>query len=428
MKRTATRAGVLATTLTLAVTTLAGCGRDDDNGGGASPGVTDNPCPEAVDEEKGCIYLGQISDLTGLFKGVGVPFTEGQKAFWKSVNEAGGVGDYEVDVTTHIEDSTYDPTKHAELYEGIKDDILAISQSLGTAPTNAILGDAKNEDILIAPASLGSNWIFEDTVMEAGTSYCAEGMNVVDYAVDTLNVKKIAAVHFPGDYGDDAMVGARIAAEARGIEFVDIPTVPGDDKQAPAVAALVGAKPGAVLISTGPAEMAAIVGGSAQAKLQVPFIGSIPTWNALVLESAAGPAISALYMQATSFPTWEFDAPGAAAMREAVPTQAPNDWFYLGWAGSYVMKAALEKAIENDDLTRAGLIEASQELTGVDGDGMLPAGSGNYAGDANEDAVRVTQLNKVDAAAASKVSVAVEPFTGPTAEAYEFEGACYLDK
>ena len=54
-----------------------------------------------------------ITDLTGLFKGVGVPFNEGQKAFWKSVNEAGGIGGYEVDITTNVEDSGYDPDKHA---------------------------------------------------------------------------------------------------------------------------------------------------------------------------------------------------------------------------------------------------------------------------------------------------------------------------
>ena len=41
-------------------------------------------------------------------------------------------------------------------------------------------------------------------------------------------------------------------------------------------------------------------------------------------------------------------------------------------------------------------------------------------------AVRVTQLNKVDPKASSKVSVAVEPFTGKTAEGYEFTDACYL--
>jgi ABC-type branched-subunit amino acid transport system substrate-binding protein len=431
VNRRATRLGavVSAMALTLAVS---GCGRDDDEKG-ATPGVTEDPCPNAVDEDKGCIYLGVISDLTGPFKGVGEQFTAGQKAFWANVNANGGIGDYEVDVESHIKDSTYDPDKHAAAYAEIKDDVAAIAQSLGTGQTNAILSAAKNENMLIAPASLGSNWIFDDNVAEIGASYCAEAMNVVDYAVDTLGAKSVAAIHFQGDYGDDAMVGARIAAEARGIKFTEITTGPvdGGDDQKAAVQALIKAKPDLTLISTGPKEMATIIGTAYAGGFTGKYVGSIPTWNAAVVAKAspAAPAIEALYLQATSFPTWESESPGAAALREAVGADAvPNDWFFLGWAGSYVMKAALEKAVENDDLSRKGILDASLELTEVDSEGMLPAGSGNYAGDPNEAAVRSTQLNKVDQTAASKVSVAVESFTGPTAKAYDFTEPCYLQK
>jgi len=427
VNRRATRVGVLATTLSMALM-VSGCGRDDDDEKGATPGVTDDACPNAIDEDKGCISLGVITDLTGLFKGVGVPFNEGQKAFWQSVNENGGIGDYEVDITSNVKDSTYDPDKHAAAYEQIKDNVAALAQSLGTAQTNAIIGDAKAESMLIGPVSLGSNWIFEDIAIEVGTSYCAEAMNIVDYAVDTLKAKKIAAVHFPGDYGDDAMVGARIAADARGVDFTEITTAPGAEEQAAAISALVKAKPDVVMVSTGPIEMAAIVGGAFVAGVQKPFIGSIPTWNSAVLDSPAGPAIEALYMQASPFPGWDADAPGAEAMREAAGATPPNDWYNLGWAGAYVLKAVLEKAVENDDLSREGIVDAAKELTEVDSQGMLPAGSGNYAGDANDAAVRVTQLNKVDKTAPSKVSVAVPPFTGPSAESYDFQEACYLQK
>ena len=126
-----------------------------------------------------------ITDLTGVFKGVGVPLTEGQKAFWAKVNEDGGIGDYEVDVTKYVKDNQYNPDTHATVFGEIQDDILALGQSLGTAHTNGILDDAQAEYILILPASLGSNWIFEDGVIEVGTNYCAEAMNAVDYVVGT---------------------------------------------------------------------------------------------------------------------------------------------------------------------------------------------------------------------------------------------------
>jgi len=427
VKSRARRVGIVLTAATLVLT---GCGRDDNEGGSDSvPGVTSEPCPKAVDKDKGCIYLGSITDLTGVFKGIGVPLTAGQAAFWAKVNADGGIGDYEVDVSKYVKDNKYDPDVHAQVFEEIKDDVLALAQSLGTAHTNGILESVQDENILTAPISLASNWIFQKGVIELGTNYCAEGMNAVDYAVEN-GAKSIAAVHFPGDYGDDAMVGARIAAKANDVKFTDIPTAPGAEAQTAAVTALLKAKPDMVLVSTGPIEMAAIVGGAAAQGFQKPFIGSIPTWNAAVLDSPAGPAISALYMQATSFGTWDSDAPGYEAMRTAAAAakQAPNDWYMLGWAGSYLMKAALEAAIDNDDLTREGLVAAAAALTSVDGEGMLPEGSGNYAGDPNARAVRVTSLNKVDPKADSKVSAAVEPFTGPTAEGYDFKEACYLQK
>lgn len=430
MNRRATRLGAVVTAVSVLLAVSA-CGRDDDdkNGGGATPGVTDEPCPDAVDEEKGCIYLGIISDQSGVFAGVGVPFTQGQQAYWKAVNEAGGIGDYEVDATTHVRDSKYDTELHAKMFGEIKDDVAMIAQSLGTAHTHAILRDAQRESILLAPASLSSDWIFQDGVIEAGTNYCAEAMNAVDYAVDQ-GATHIASIHFEGDYGDDAMVGARIAAEERGVEFTDIVTgqVDGGDTQEAAIGALLGSGADFAILSTGPKEMATIVGGALQNQFKGRFIGSIPTWNAAVLDSPAKDAIAAAYLQATSFPTWESDSEGAQALREAVGDTAPNDWFFIAWAGSHITKAVLEAAIDNDDLSREGITEAASELTGVDGDGMLPDGSANFAGDANDRALRLTQLNQVDPQAPSKISVAVEAFTGPTAEGYEFEEPCYLQK
>lgn len=407
-------AGVLA--LSLAVTA---CGRDDDGDGdgAAVPGVHED------DKE---IHLGTITDLTGPFKGVGEPFTAGQRAFWESVNAEGGIDGWTVDVTEYVQDSGYDPTAHAQKFSEIEDDILAITQSLGTPTTERILEDATEENILIGPASLASNWIFDPTSIEVGTSYCTEGMNVVDYAVQQ-GAESVAVVHFPGDYGDDAMVGARIAAEAHDIEFTDITTgqVAAGDDQSAAVSAVLKAKPDLVYVATSPTELASVIGGAAAQGFQAMFIGSIPTWNSALLDSPAAPALEAMYMQATSFPTWDADIPGMEKMREVAGDTAPNDWWALGYTGSYVMKAILEEAIAEDKLTREGVYEIAQGLTGVDSEGTLPEGTGNYAGDPNEAAVRVTQLNKVDQSASSKVSVAVEPFIGSVAADYEFTEPCW---
>ncbi len=132
-------------------------------------GVTDEPCPQAIDDSKGCIYLGTISDLTeGPFKVLGVPITDAQKAFWRRVNEQGGIGGYEIDVTKYVRDNKYNPQVHNQVYQEIKPNILALAQTLGSPQTAAILPDLKASNIVAVPASWTSLWAFEDVMRRVG--------------------------------------------------------------------------------------------------------------------------------------------------------------------------------------------------------------------------------------------------------------------
>jgi len=413
---------------------LAGCRGGDETGtdtgqGGikTGPGVTDEACPEAVNPDNGCIYLGIISDLTvGPFKALAVPITDAQKAFWKRVNEDGGIGGYDVDVTKYIRDNKYSPETHNQVYQEIKGDILALAQTLGSPTTAAIIGDLKSSSIVAAPASWTSAWAFEDVIIESGASYCVESMNAIDYAADEFSVKSVMAVHYPGDYGDDGAAGAKLAAQARGLTFTDVKTDPGVDKQAGAINEIVTKKPDLVILTTAPAEAATIVGQAAARGYTGKFIGTSPSWNPGLITSPAAPALKALYLQSAPWNSWATDTPGHKAMREAIGTQVtPNDGYTAGWVWSYPLKAALEKAAENKDLTREGLLNAVKSLSEVDYEGMLPEGSGNYAGGADGGLVRVTAIYKPDDAGATKVSQVKELFTGETAKAFKLEKPCF---
>lgn len=431
-KTTMRRFVALAAVTTLA---LAGCGRgDSDDGGGgggeaagSTAGITSEPCPEAFDESNGCIYIGIISDFTGPFAPIGGPMVEGAQAYWKQVNEDGGIGGYEIDISTHVKDNAYDPTTHAQVYQEIKDEIALIGHSMGTAHTNSVLTDTRKESLVVVPASLGSNWMFEDGILNVGTTYCAEAMNAVDYAVDELGAKSIGAVHFPGDYGDDAGVGARIAAEARGVEFFDYPTGQGGvDEQTAVISGLLKDKPDAVIVATSAVEVAAVVGATVSQGFEGKFIGSIPAWSGALLDTPAAPALEASYLHASSIGAWDADTPGHEAMRESVGDDVqPNDWFATGWAGSHAIQALIEKAVDEDNLTREGLVDALNSMDGIDSQGMLPEGDGKFDGEPNENTVRSTFINKVDPSTATGISELVPAFTGPTAESYEFTGPCY---
>jgi ABC-type branched-subunit amino acid transport system substrate-binding protein len=425
MKRLASVAGVL-----LLAVALGGCRGGDaetgDTGVKTDVGVTAEPCPEAVNKEKGCIYLGIISDLTeGPFRALAVPITDAQKAFWKRVNDAGGIGDYEVDVTKYIRDNKYNPQTHNQVYQEIKGSVLALAQTLGSPTTAAILPDMKTSNVVAAPAAWTSAYAFEDVILESGANYCIESMNALDYAKEKYQATSVMAVHLAGDYGDDAAAGAKLGAEALGMTFTDIKTDTGTDKQAGAVQAIVTTKPDVVILTMGPADAAAVVGTAAARGYQGRFIGTSPTWNPALLQSPAGGALTALYEQSGPWGPWGTDSPGHKAMRDALPGKTPSDGYTSGWIWSYPMKAALEKAAQDGDLSRAGLVKAVKSLTSVDYEGMLPSGAGNYAGDPNEAAVRSNLISKVDSAAPTGVSVVKEMFEGPTAKAYTLDRPCF---
>ncbi len=135
------KTGVLVAALVLMA---AGCrgddGGDDDGGAIDAPGVSEDACPEAVNEDNGCIYLGTISDLTqGPFAPLGVAITDAQKAFWQRVNEDGGIGGYDIDVTEYVRDNLYNPQTHTQVYGEIEGDVLALAQTLGSPTTLAII-------------------------------------------------------------------------------------------------------------------------------------------------------------------------------------------------------------------------------------------------------------------------------------------------
>ncbi|MEP6666607.1 MAG: ABC transporter substrate-binding protein [Nocardioidaceae bacterium] len=410
---------------------LTGCrGSDGGDGGGgdiSAPGVTSEPCPDAVNPDNGCIFLGQISDLTvGPFAPLAVPITDAEKAFWQRVNEDGGIDGYDIDVSKYIRDNLYDPQTHAQVYQEIQPDVLGLAQTLGSPTTLAILEDLKANDVVAAPASWTSLWEFEDVILESGTNYCLESMNIVDYIAEQNDAKSVMMVFFPGDYGGDGAAGAKIAAEANGMTFTEVETGPGAEAQAGAVSAVVKQKPDLVILATGPTEAAVIVGQSAAQGYQGQFVGLGPVWNPVLLETPAAPAFEAMFLASGYWGSWGTDTPGHEAMRAALPDVEPNDGYTAGWVWSYPMKAALEEWLGGDyDKTRAGLLEAVQSLKTVDYEGMLPVEAGKFDGEPNETVFRESVLSKVDPSAPTGLTIVQDFSAGPTASEYDLTESCY---
>jgi hypothetical protein len=413
-----------------AATTAATDGDTEAAGGGevaTDVGVTEEACPNAVNEDNGCIYLGSLSDLTvGPFASQGPAIVEAQQAFWNRVNEEGGIGGaYDVDVESYVRDNQYNPEVQNQVYQEIKGDILALAQTLGSPTTAAILDDLKASDIVAAPGTWTSAWDFEEIVAESGAPYCVDAMNAVDwYAENNDGVESVIAIGPPGDFGEDGAAGAMIAAEANGATFEFIENAPGASL-AGAIDTIVSDDPDLVFIAGTPAQLAEVAGGTTSRGYEGQFMGNAPTWDVSLLDSPVADVLTERYHQMAPWAQHDADTPSHEAMREALGDVEGNTAYVYGWGLSYPLRAVLEQAYSNGDLTRAGMVTAVGQVEEVDYEGLLPEGAGTFTGDPNDQVFRESVIHAPNPDSVSALEVTEDFYGGPTAADHQFEAPCF---
>jgi ABC-type branched-subunit amino acid transport system substrate-binding protein len=247
--------------------------------------------------------------------------------------------------TTHVrQGQQVQPADPKRGVQEIKPRILALAETPGSPTTAAIIDDLVANNIVAVPASWTSAWAFQDVILESGANYCVESMNALDFAKgENPGLKSVMAVHYAGDYGDDAAAGAKYGADKLGRSFTDVKTASGADKQGGAVAAIIAAKPDVVVLTTAPGDAAAIVGTAAAQGFKGRFIGTSPT-GAPLNASPAAAALAALYLQSAPWQSWGTDTGPQGDAGGLTPTPSPLSDGYTSAVWSYPLKAALEKA------------------------------------------------------------------------------------
>jgi hypothetical protein len=418
-------------------------------------GVALPPCADAVNSGNGCIYLGNLSDFSGAFATQGPLLGWGHEDFWKRVNDAGGIGVegamFDVVITAENTcDTGYVSEQHVACYEQIRGNVAALAETLGTTQTLAALPLFVEDSTVASVSTWYSGWSFPEVdsglIFETGTNYCFEAMNGFDFAVGAMLQAGVPAneagvpqftyaiVYFPGDYGGDYGFGAKYAAAQYGLgdPVAEVPIVPisAGGTMDEAIATLVAAKPNVIFLPVAPVELATIMGGVyGGGHTTAMYIGAGPTWNlGLLGQEALVPLLEAAYFMTAYWLPWSTDTPGHNAMRAAAEAagrgpEYASSAYSAGWTMQFPIQAALQLAIENGDLTRAGITAAAQSLTDVDYEGMLP--NRGFAGTAAEDAWRIATVNRIDTAAPDGLSSLFWD-AGPTASAYDFAAPCTI--
>ena len=358
-----------------------------------------------VDIETKTIRVGLNTDLTGIFAPLTTKITDAHLAYWEWVNDNGGIQGWTIEPV--VLDNNYNVPTHLENYEVFSGDgpesVVMFATSTGS-PHSASTAELLIEDNMAAiPLSWYSGWAdpsIGKNLFEVQTNYCIEAMNGTTYMAETYG-DKVAIATFPGDYGQDAARGVKIAAEALGLEVVydgEGAVIPGAD-QTPVITGIVESGADWVWVTLNPGHTAQLLGGSAAAGFTGQWIGSAPSWNpALLLVDGFKELADAFYTHSTyTVLLGVGEADGMQelleVMREYRPEASWDDFYIVSWIQGYVVQQILDQAISNGNITRAGVLAAANQVT-ADLNGLAPNQS--WVGNPNDNVVRETYLYDVD--------------------------------
>jgi ABC-type branched-subunit amino acid transport system substrate-binding protein len=414
-------AGLAATLLFAAAS---GCGDKGSSSGSSGssgsgsiktgPGVTDKT-----------ITLGVLTDLSGVFAPLAQPLTQANQMYWKEQNARGGVCNRTVKLI--VKDHGYDPQKAVVQYRDLAPNVAGLQQLLGSPITAALLPTLKSDRMISLLSAWPSSLLGNDFVIEIGAPYDVEMINALDYLKSQGKIKsgdKIGHVYFEGEYGEGGLKGTKYYASKNGMSVVEQKIVATDEDMSGQVAALKRAGVKAIAVTTGPKQLASIAGVAASQGLNVPIIGNNPTFDPALLASPAAKALEANTVISQSIAPFDLNKPGvrkvADEFTKAYGKKNAKASVEFGYVQGRIMYEILNKACQNKDLTRQGIVKAARQLSGIDTGGLI-AGTLDYT-KVGQPSTRSVYLLK-PASVVGGLSVIKGPVESDTAKNYSISGS-----
>lgn len=414
-------------------------------------GVVPAPCADAINETNGCVYLGVIADLSGPLQHRGLAMTRAQEDFWRRVNEQGGIGGFDVVVSSRLfVDAGGDPSAAAAAARALVGEVLGMAQVAGIESTlEALRSVFDPAGVLVASADPWSGWAISEQdrglVLEAGSSYCVDAMNGVQFMdgflADETGSMPAAfswAIVATGDlFGGDYAAGASLGAEALSWPsptVIVLSPAPTGDQIESAAATLVDGSVDLIVFATGP-DVVADVWSRVWASWveadpsQIPFaLGPVPAWReSFANDPGLMTSLADRFFQTSSWEAWGAETAGHQAMRFAAERdgEAPSSGYLAGWISQYPWKALIAAAAEAGDLTRSSLVDLAEGLV-VDFDGMADPIA--YVGGQADPSARSTVVTRVSTDGPGGLTPITDLFSSQFAQAFSAVQACSVER
>jgi ABC-type branched-subunit amino acid transport system substrate-binding protein len=326
------------------------------------PGVTGNT-----------ITLGVLTDLTGAFAGLGADITNAQTLYWEQQNTKGGVcGKYQVKL--NVKDTGYVAQQGVQLYSSIKNDVLAMAQTIGSPLNTALEQTFEADEMVNIPSAWARNLTIPPGNAVTGPTYDVEMVNGLSYALTNGKIKegaKIGHIYFEGEYGANGLAGAKYFASKHGMTIVESKIKSTDTDMSSQITQFKAAGVNAIALTVAPGQTASAASVASAQGLNVPIIGNNPVFSPALLAGPAAATLKANLIVSSPVSTFDKNPALLAAYKGKYPNAVPSLGVPFGTGASEVMRQILDKACASNDLTRAGVLKAKQSLTNVETGGVV---------------------------------------------------------
>jgi ABC-type branched-subunit amino acid transport system substrate-binding protein len=354
------------------VVATAGCSTrapESSGGGGGGEGGQGGEVLTDVGIEGTTITLGVLTDLTGVFAALGQDITNANTLFWQD-NQVCDTYSVELDV----QDTTYVPQTGVQLYSGMEPNILAMQQTIGSPINTALAPEYESDQIVNFPSAWARTLTEIPGTGVVGATYDVELANGYSYLFDQGLLKDgdtVGHIYFEGEYGENGLAGSEAVAEERGLTIIPAQIKSADQDMTAQITQFAAAGVDAIALTVAPTQTASAAGVAAAQGLNVPIIGSNPVFAPGLLQGPAAQALKDNLYVASPVSAFDAQPELLAKYQEAYPNVQPSLGVLVGYGMSAIMKQVLDAACENGDLTRAGVVNAFNELQDVDTGGLV---------------------------------------------------------
>jgi branched-chain amino acid transport system substrate-binding protein len=322
------------------------------------------------------IILGSFLPLqSGLAAGA-TQMKEGCDAYFKSVNESGGVNGRKIEWI--VENDSYNPQQTAAVVKKLvdRDDVFALVSTLGTVTAVAVLPFLAQRGVPIINPAGGHMLLNKPTdknVFGILPMSSEIGESMVDFAVTKLGAKRIAIFFQNDQFGKDQRDGAVAALKKLNMEPVaEASYVPSDVDVSAQAVAIKQADPEVVILGVIPKHGALFVKEAQRLGWKPKMVGHNTVADPVVLDLAGAEALEGVYVNLMTAVD-SMDTPAVKKANEILakyyPQTKPGYYPYLGMAGGIIIIEAIKRS--GNDLTRAKLISSLEGLGHFE-PGVLP--------------------------------------------------------